>query len=96
MAPAGYALQTGAVLIGEIDDGLVPRARERLGHGLENIKTALSPLPATAMDDGLLTAYGATSWNTPSSPVRRPHRMGHTTYPARTSSCSLGCVGFRS
>lgn len=57
LAPSGYELQTGAVLIGEIDDRLVPRARERLGHNLENIKTVLLPLPATSMGDGPFTAY---------------------------------------
>lgn len=57
LAPTGHELQTGGVLIGEIDDRLVPRAKERLGHNLENIKAVLSPLPATSMEDGPFTAY---------------------------------------
>lgn len=52
VAPAGYDLHVGAVLIGEIDDRLVPRARERVGHSLRNIKNVLSPLPATDMPPG--------------------------------------------
>jgi hypothetical protein len=57
LSHSGYELQTGAVLIGEIDDRLVPRAKERLGHSLENIRTVLFPLPAPAMVDGPFTAY---------------------------------------
>lgn len=49
---AGHELQTGAVLIGEIDDRLVPRARERLGHNLTNIKSVLAPLLAVGMPSG--------------------------------------------
>lgn len=56
LAPPDYDLHTGAVLIGAIDGRLVPRAKERLGHNLENIKTVLSPLPATSMPTGL-TAF---------------------------------------
>ncbi|MEO7069989.1 MAG: hypothetical protein ABI131_05785 [Nostocoides sp.] len=57
LAPPGQELQTGAVLIGEIDARLVPRARERLGHNLLNIHAVLSPLPAASMGDGGFTAY---------------------------------------
>lgn len=49
LAPADHELQTGAVLIGEIDDRLVPRARERLGHNLTNIRSVLAPLQAVGM-----------------------------------------------
>jgi hypothetical protein len=56
LAPAGRELQTGAVMIGEIDDRLIPRAKERLGHNLDNIYQVLSPLDAVGMPDGL-TAY---------------------------------------
>jgi len=52
LAPAGRELQTGAVLIGEIDDRLVPRARERLGHKLTNIKSVLAPLEAVGLPTG--------------------------------------------
>jgi len=51
LAPVGHELQTGAVLIGEVDDRLVPRAKERLGHNLTNIQTVLAPLQAVAMND---------------------------------------------
>ena len=56
LAPMGYELQTGAVLIGEIDDRLVPRAKERLGHNLDNIRSVLSPLTAVGMPEGF-TGY---------------------------------------
>jgi hypothetical protein len=56
LAPSGYELQAGAVLIGEVDDRLVPRAKERLGHNLDNIHQVLSGLPAVGMPDGF-TAY---------------------------------------
>jgi hypothetical protein len=56
LAPVGSELQTGAVLIGEIDDRLVPRAWERLGHNLDNIFQVLSPLSAVEMPDKF-TAY---------------------------------------
>lgn len=52
LAPAGHELQTGGVLIGEIDDRLVPRARERLGHNLTNITSVLAPLQAAGMHSG--------------------------------------------
>ena len=52
LAPTVHELQTGAVLIGEIDDRLVPRARERLGHNLTNIKAVLAPLQAVGMPLG--------------------------------------------
>lgn len=52
LAPPGHELQMGAVLIGEIDDRLVPRARERLGHNLANIKSVLEPLQAVGMPPG--------------------------------------------
>ncbi|MPZ96964.1 MAG: hypothetical protein GEU96_19150 [Propionibacteriales bacterium] len=51
LAPAGHELQTGAVLIGEIDGRLVPRAKERLGHNLANIHTVLAPRQAVGMPD---------------------------------------------
>ena len=56
LAPAGSELQTGAVVIGEIDDRLIPRAKERLGHNLENVYQVLSPLDAVGMPVGF-TAY---------------------------------------
>lgn len=39
-------LHTGAVLIGEIDARLVARAKERWGHGLDNIHRFEGSLPA--------------------------------------------------
>ncbi len=56
LAPDGHELQTGAVLISEVDDRLVPRARERLGHNLANIRRVLRPLRAIAMPKGF-TAF---------------------------------------
>lgn len=56
LAPSGYELQAGAVLIGEVDDRLVPRAKERVGHNLDNIYRVLSDLPAVGMPGGF-TAY---------------------------------------
>jgi len=56
LASVGSELQTGAVLIGEIDNRLVPRAKERLGHNLDNIRRVLAPLAAVGMSDGF-TAY---------------------------------------
>jgi hypothetical protein len=56
LAPAGSELQTGAVLIGEIDDRLIPRAKERLGHNLGNVYKVLSPLDSVGMPVGF-TAY---------------------------------------
>jgi hypothetical protein len=44
------------VLIGEVDDRLMPRAKERLGHNLDNIHRVLSGLPAVGMPEGF-TAY---------------------------------------
>ena len=43
-------------MIGEIDDRLIPRAKERLGHNLDHVYQVLSPLDAVAMPGGL-TAY---------------------------------------
>lgn len=37
------------MLIGEIDDRLVPRSKERLGHNLRNIEVVLGHLPATSI-----------------------------------------------
>jgi hypothetical protein len=56
LAPGGSELQTGAVMIGEIDDRLIPRAKERFGHNLDNIYVVLSRLAAVAMPDKF-TAY---------------------------------------
>lgn len=56
LAPEGYDLHTGAVLVGAIDSRLVPRAKKRLGHNLVNIKAVLSRLPAIAMPTGF-TAF---------------------------------------
>ena len=53
----GCELHTGAVLIGEIDSRLVPRARERLGHNLDNIHRVLAPLSAAAIGGDGLTAF---------------------------------------
>lgn len=52
LAGHGYELQTGAVLIGEIDGRLVPRAKERVGHNLANIHRVLAALPGVDMPDG--------------------------------------------
>ncbi|MFT3871401.1 MAG: HipA domain-containing protein [Nocardioides sp.] len=57
LAGRGVEMQTGAVLIGEIDQRLVPRAKERLGHNLTNIRTVLHPLAAPAMGGGAFTAF---------------------------------------
>ena len=57
LAGRGVEMQTGAVLVGEIDQRLVPRAKERLGHNLANIGTVLSPLPAPAMEGGTFTGF---------------------------------------
>jgi hypothetical protein len=56
LASGGSELQTGAVMIGEIDDRLIPRAKERFGHNLDNIYVVLSRLAAVAMPDKF-TAY---------------------------------------
>lgn len=56
LAPSRYELQAGAVLIGEVDDRLVPRAKERVGHNLDIIHRLLSGLPAVGMPEGF-TAY---------------------------------------
>jgi hypothetical protein len=53
----GSELHTGAVLIGEIDPRLVARAKERLGHNLENIHRVLAPLPAVGMEAEAFTAF---------------------------------------
>lgn len=48
----GYELHAGAVLIGTIDNRLVPRSKERLGRNLDNIERVLRPLPARGMPTG--------------------------------------------
>jgi hypothetical protein len=53
----GSELHTGAVLIGEIDTRLVARAKERLGHNLDNIHRVLASLPAVGMGAGAFTAF---------------------------------------
>lgn len=54
--PPEYEFQAGAVLIGEIDDRLVLRAKERVGHNLDNLHRVLARLQAVGMT-GEFTAY---------------------------------------
>ncbi|MFC4783295.1 hypothetical protein ACT8ZV_02395 [Nocardioides sp. MAHUQ-72] len=57
LAPEGWELQAGAVLIGAIDSRLTAKARNRLGHNLTNMHAVLSGLPATAPGMSSFTAY---------------------------------------
>lgn len=57
LKPAGHELQTGGVLVSAVDDRLVPKAKERLGHNLENIHQVLSPLPAVSMPGPSFTGF---------------------------------------
>ena len=61
LAPSGYELQAGAVLIGEVDDRCVPRAKERLGHDLDNIHRVLADLPAVGLPEGF-TGFDQFCW----------------------------------
>jgi hypothetical protein len=46
LKPAGWEMQTGAVLLQEFDPRLEPRSRSRTGHTLENIQGVLSDCKA--------------------------------------------------
>lgn len=56
VAPSGFELHTGAVVVGVVDPRLVPRSKDRLGHNLSNIKVVLCPWPAVGMPTGF-TAF---------------------------------------